>query len=281
MANPARNNTGGPRRGGPVRNAFVEEAMEAIGGVVGEGIIRLLPVEIIDQVVDKIPDSFMTDSDKRRKWARYTALTIGVPFGLESGGRNALQEFLDKSGEALGEIRSELDGHGTANDRAKIRGVIDGKKSLLEPLRKKEQGDKVQKRALPDYFTAKAAVKDDGYRDKLTEIEREFRRVDAVAFGRFERSGAFRIQTTPEELIDIAKGSQSDLSYGVERLKGLMNGQRGEGGIKAKVKAFAEDLLDDALQGDGIDGAAERLSERLTASIDRAKDRRKRLRRSI
>ncbi len=280
MANPARSGSGGARGGGPIRNAFIEEAMEAIGGVVGEGIIRLLPVEIIDQVGDRIPDSFMADNDKRRKWARYVALAIGTPFGLESGGRNAIQEFLDQSGEELGKIRNELDGHGTANDRAKIRQAIDGKKSLLEPLRKKEQGDKVQKRALPDYFTAKAAIKDQDVQDTLTEIEAALPQAELEAF---LNKGGYRIQTTPEELISIARASKEEdnHTYGVLRLLSLTNGQRGEGGIKAKVKAFAEDLLDDALAGGGIDGAAERLSERLTDSIELAKEQRKRLKRCI
>lgn len=261
MANPV---SSGPRRGGPVRNAFVEEAMEAIGGVVGEGIIRLLPVEIVDQVGDRIPDSFMTDNDKRRKWARYVALAIGMPFGLESGGRNALQEFLDQSGEELGKIRNDLDGHGTANDRAKIRQVIDGKKSLLEPLRKKEQGDRVQKRALPDYFTAKAAIKDQSIQDILTAIEAA---LPADKLSAFLNKGGYRIQTTPEELISIARSSDpsDDHAYGVLRLLGLMNGQRGEGGIKAKVQDTVNDLVDEVMTGGDIGKNLEGLSAKAEA----------------
>ncbi len=278
MANPA---SSGPRRGGPVRNAFVEEAMEAIAGVVGEGFIRLLPVEIVDQVIDKIPDSFMTDSDKRRKWARYTSLAVGTAFGLESGGRNSIQEFLDQSGEELGKVRNELDGHGTDNDRAKIRQAIEGKKSLLEPLRKKEQGDKVQKRVAPDYFTAKAAVKDDEHRDELTRVELELKHTEPEVYKRFMRMGAYRVQTTPEELIDIAKGSKKDLGYGVERLKGLMLGQRGEGGTKAKLSGFAEDLIDDVLRGDGADKATRRFDKHVDSARNTLQASTKKLRRGI
>lgn len=277
MANPARSGSGGARGGGPIRNAFIEEAMEAIGGVVGEGIIRLLPVEIIDQVGDRIPDSFMTDNDKRRKWARYVALAIGTPFGLESGGRNAIQEFLDQSGEELGKIRNELDGHGTANDRAKIRQAIDGKKSLLEPLRKKEQGDKVQKRALPDYFTAKAAIKDQDVQDTLTEIEAA---LPADKQQYFLSRGGYRVHTTPEELISIAKGSKVEdgHAYGVLRLLGLMSGQRGEGGIKAKVQSAVSDLVDEVMTGGDIGENLENLSNRARDWAKESADKRKKRR---
>lgn len=257
---------------------FRREGVEILVGMMAEQGVASLPDDWVENILDHISPRFLENPDKQKRFAKLAS----APFGEHAG---KVESVLVETFEELGHRKSALTEDPDHNAKVVREALQTVKKRRggagANDKPSKDQGDKVQKKVAPDYFTAKAAVKDDGYRDKLTEIEREFRRVDAVAFGRFERSGAFRIQTTPEELIDIAKGSQSDLSYGVERLKGLMNGQRGEGGIKAKVKAFAEDLLDDALQGDGIDGAAERLSERLTASIDRAKDRRKRLRRSI
>ena len=83
------------------------------------------------------------------------------------------------------------------------------------------------------------------------------------------RAGAYRIHTTPEELIDIAKASKSpEHTYGVERLQSLMAGQRGEGGVSGKLKVFTEDLVDDVFTSGGINQAAEAFSAKVNNTRD-------------
>lgn len=324
--------------------AIIEETKELLAGIVGERLINLMSEEWIASMAGKLPDSLLTSNDTRLKWAMGAGIFAGA-LGLQTGERDALQNFLVQSVEEIGKRSAELDARDMDKNKPLIRESMAKHKSGLEALRaKKDQGNADQKKALPDYFTAKAAIKDEKLRVKLSEVERalkddkyvELRKLlpviesaltsnktvdrrkaltdiklvleqtkrirlheklpaielaltsdkdddrrkalsdiklvlkdeeyDPDAFRRFLRKGAYRIKTTPDELTEIAKASMTDITYGVERLKGLMAGERGEGGVASKLKKLGEDLLDDVLQGDGTGTAAERLNAKVTAS---------------
>lgn len=256
------------RRAAGTRVAIVEEAKEFAAGIAGEWLINLIPADWVLEAADKLPDQLLTDGDSRKRWSAAIGLVVSGLGGLESSHRNALQNFLEQTAEEIGKRRDKLDGKGGEADRKVIREAMKASESKLHSLRKKEeQGEKVQKRALPDYFSAKAAIKDETCKKTLSEIEQAMKTADKDAYERFMRSGAYRIHTTPEELIDIAKASKEpDHTYGVERLKSLMSGQRGEGGVGGKLKVFTEDLVEDVFSGGGLDQAAATFDAKVAAS---------------
>ncbi|MCK9361364.1 hypothetical protein M0Q28_04005 [Patescibacteria group bacterium] len=237
--------------------AFWEEAREMIAGAAAEKAVQLMPADLVETIASRIPGKLLFDGDTRLKWASGIGLAF-AGLGLETGWRQAAENFLVQGVEEVGKISATLDANNPEESRKAIRGALEKKRSLLEPLKsKQDQGDKVQKKASPDYFSAKAAIKDDAFKKTLSEIEQALKAADKDAYERFMRAGAYRIQTTPEELIDIAKASKEpDHTYGVERLKSLMSGQRGEGGVGGKLKSFTEDLVEDVFHGGGLDQAA-------------------------
>ncbi len=248
------------RRAAGTRVALVEEAKEFAAGIAGEWFINLIPPSWVLEAAEKLPDQLLTDGDSRKRWSAAIGLIVGGLAGFDSSHRNAMQNFLEQTAEEIGKRRDKLDGKGGDIDRKVIRESMKASEAKLEPLRKKEREDAVQKRALPDYYTAKAAIKDKGLRDQLTKIEMELKK-EPDAYERFTRKSAYRIQTTPEELVEIADSSKTDLEYGVTRLKSLVSGSRGEGGTKAKVKTLAEDLLEDITSGGDVDQAAQKFGD--------------------
>lgn len=262
------------RRGTSARVAILEEAKELGAGIAGQLFIQMIPAGWVATAAEMLPDSLLTDNDSRLRWSAGAGLVAGTLLGLESAQRNALQSFLVQTAEEIGKRSAEMDGRGTDKDRKVIHEAAQKHKGLLEPLRsQKDQGDKMQQKALPDYFTAKATMEDDKLREKLSKIEQAFEKADKDAFVRFMRKGAYRVQTTPKELVDIAKTSEGpDHTYGIMRLQSLMAGQRGEGSTGSKLKSIAEGLLDDVLDGNDADTAARKFGtgvKSLTASIPR------------
>jgi hypothetical protein len=327
----------------PTRSALAEIGRDFVADYAGEGLVRLLPADLAVKMASAMPDSLLTDGDVRKDWSRGLVAAFAL-FGLEPKYCHAIATFFEQGTEEVGKRMDKMDGKGGDADRKVIREAMGSKKALLEPLREKKEGADAQKKSMPDYFTAKAAIKDEKLREKLSEIERalkddkyvELRKLlpnielalksgtpgdirkaltdiklkleqtkrvrlheklpaielalksdkdddrrkvlsdielvlkddeyDPDAFRRFLRRGAYRIKTTPDELTEIAKASMIDIMYGVERLKGLMAGERGEGGVTSKLKKLGEDLLDDVFQGDGTGTAAERLNAKVTAS---------------
>ncbi len=246
-------------RGAGTRSAFLDEAKRFVAGRAGEWIIRLIPGDWVTSMADKLPESLLTDGDTRESWSTGIGLVLDKLTGLQPGHRSAFQSFLEQTAEEIGKRKDKLDGKGGDQDRTVIREAMKASEGKLDPLREKtDQGDKVQKKVLPDYFTAKAAIKEDKIRATLSEIEQSLPEED---FAEFMRRGAYKIQTTPEELIDIAKTSMGDHEYGIMRLKSLVDGRRSEGSLKEKVKTIAENLLQDMVKGDGEKKGSVRFDE--------------------
>lgn len=265
-------------RGASTRLAFLDEAKKFIAGRGGEWLIRLIPADWVMKAADKLPDSFLNDGDARERWSAGIGLALNGLVGISPAARTAFESFLEQTAEEIGKRKDKLDGHGGDQDRTVIREAMKTAEGKLEPLREKsDQGDKVQKKVLPDYFTARAAIKEDKLREKLSEIELK---LDENTRKRLMSKDAYCIQTTPEELIDIAKTSNGpEHLYGIMRLKSLMDGRRGEGGIKEKVKTIAEDLLDNIIKGDGKKKTSKRFDEAINKTRANIRAKTEKLRR--
>lgn len=269
-----------PKTSGPTKmnfsQAFWEEAREMIAGVAAERAIQILPKEVVEKIASVLPERLLFDNDARLRWASVIGLAF-AGLGLESTWRHATENFLVQGAEEVGKISAKLDADKPEESRKLIHDAIEKKRSLLDPLKpKKEQGDAAQKKALPDYFTAKAAIKDRNVQDVLTEIEAALPRdkMDLLL-----RKAGYRIQTTPEELASIAHSSTpaDGHAYGVLRLLGLMEGGRGEGGVKAKVQAFAESLFDDVKSEDFPETVSKNLKEATEKADKRLESLKKRI----
>jgi hypothetical protein len=244
-----------------VRSAFFEETMKIAAGIAAEQGIRFLSEDTIRKFARVIPERLLHDNDSRLHWAGMLGIALGA-VGIETAKRESIENFFVQAAEEVGKISNKIDVDDHEGGRKAIRGAVEAKKGgLLAALKGgKDQGDKVQKQALPDYFTAKAAIKDQDVQDTLTEIEAA---LPADKIEIFLNRGGYRVSTTPEELISIAKASNSKdgHAYGVRRLLGLMNGQRGEGSTGSKLRSLGENLLDDVLHSNDADSTAERFGK--------------------
>lgn len=249
-----------------VREAFMEESMKIVAGVTAELGIQFLPEEVVKALAAVVPERLLLDNDTRLRWAAVLGTALGLT-GMKTSSRETISNFFVQGAEEVGKISGKLNEGNPEESRKAIRGTLEQKKQdLIAKLRgEKGQGnDKVQKQTLPDYFTAKAAT-EPRVQDILTEIEAALGTQDADRYDHFMRKGAYRIQTSPQELASIAE--QSDLdekhAYGVLRLISLMDGSRGEGGVKAHLKKIVENLLDELTKDEGKGHASKRLDRHL------------------
>ncbi|MCC6563409.1 hypothetical protein IT087_00785 [Candidatus Uhrbacteria bacterium] len=256
---------------------FRREGVEILVGMIAEQGVASMPEDWVENVLDHISPHFLDNPDKQKRFSKLAS----APFGEHAGKvESVLVETFEELKNRKAALNEDSDNNGKIVREAlqTVAARRGGKAPKGE--KSKDQGDKVQKPATPDYFTAKAAIKDDTLREKLSKIEQAMKVHDAEAYQRFMRAGAYRIRTTPEELLDIAKVSEEpDHAYGVERLKSLMSGQRGEGGVGGKLKSFTEDLVDDVFHGGGIDQAAANFDVKVgqtSADVKAATDKRRR-----